>query len=153
MANGNTAAGSSSTKPLAVAGISLISIGIGLISYGMVQANIYVRIVMIVIGVVFNGLAAMAFIKVPASDTSAFADALRKIQSIEAKLGPFLAKYGGDIEAAIEAMVQSAFQKAKADFDNQLAQLKAQSQQDLDKIKSQYEAEITSLRDQVKKGQ
>lgn len=100
-----------SKTPLATAGIALITIGVGLIGYAWTQPNLYVKIILLAIGVVFVVFAGIAFIKVPSSDTSTLAGDIEKIQKIEAELAPFLQKYGGDIEAAIEAAVQAEFSK------------------------------------------
>lgn len=120
---------------LATTGVALISIGMGLIGYAWTLTNLYGRIVLIVVGIAANGLAVVAFITVPASDTSSLANDVRKLQGLESQLAPFLSEYGGDIEKAIEAMVSAAFQKASADLQKSFDDLKAS----VDKLTKQIE--------------
>lgn len=102
----------SSTKSnLHIAGTALLSIGVGLISYGLTLHGM-VKYALIGIGIVINGVAMIAFVHIPATDTSKLADAIRKIQLDESKAEPFLAKYKGNIEAAIEDIVKGEIAKA-----------------------------------------
>ena len=100
----------STKNALHTAGTALLSIGIGLIGYGVDLHNT-VGYVSIAIGVVINGIAMIAFVKIPATDTGKLAQDIRKIQIDETKLSPFLAKYGGDIEAAIKDVLQGEIAK------------------------------------------
>jgi hypothetical protein len=94
-------------KKLTAAGTALLSIGIGLVSYGVDKGTSVIGIGSMAIGAVFVGAGSLAFVHVPATDTNEVAKIVRTIQADESKAEPYLVDYAKEIPKIIEEALNS----------------------------------------------